>query len=418
MNNYDEKILTIKETEKQLLAYAKDKISENNSIFNDNIGKILNILQYDSTMVKKYEAIIDAQNLIKKLANEIKEATSVEEIVNIRKKLNYYINKIKNIIKDRGILTFEYEKYVNNAVNLRKGISEYIRYLKREDKIKEIELLSTKSDLTEEESIRFKKLIKNELSYGKRNLVKNTKPITENIVEEKPVIKKITRPGSRYIKDLQEIEEDTDATEEEKNDETEISGSRYIKGITGTIVKKDTKAVEKRIGTKYLNDVLAKGFKKNDDKETKPIEVKGIKPINRTVIREVKTYDSLYAFLDDKVSDFAERYKIVTPENYTKNMIKNIVIFTKNLPTIIKNKSKVKYMAGDYVLYRRRPELSGYLEYVRRDNALLNNIKKAFAGSSLKNKEEYYQQEHQKCINWIIQFFKDNDIECQYNGLV
>ena len=35
MNNYDEKILTIKETEKQLLSYAKSKISENNDIFNE-----------------------------------------------------------------------------------------------------------------------------------------------------------------------------------------------------------------------------------------------------------------------------------------------------------------------------------------------------------------------------------------------
>lgn len=407
MNNYDEKIIQIKETEKQLLEFAKNKISECNDNFNENVSDLIEVLDYDDKMVKKYEAVIASQKLIKDLADEIKDATNVEEIIIIRMKLNYYINKIKKELKDRDVCSTEINKYTEKANKLRKGISDYIRYLKREDKIEEIEFLNNKSDITEEESIRLKRLLKNEVSYGKRNIskyinsvVEKPKETKEEKITEKKVIKRY-----RYIKDYQEIEENNDNNDQDQNIIAR-PGSRYIRNYPGVITSssnKDKKVTHNGQETKYATKTINK--KKHDIEDDS----------NRGIIRATKTYDSLYDFLDEKVSAYAKQYKIVTPENYTKNVIKNITIYIKNLPVIIKNKSKVKRMAAEYVLFRHKPELSGYLEYVKRDNAILNSFKKAIEGSSLASKEEYLKEEHRKCIVWIIKFFKDNNIECNYN---
>ena len=140
MNNYDEKIKKIKETEKELLTSVKEEVEKNNNVLNLEIGNVINLLNYDSTLVKKYEAVVNAQKLIFGFARDINNSTSVDEIKEIRNKLNYYINKIKKEIKDRNLSEEVYNKYYENSSNLRKSIAKYVRYLKREDKISELNL--------------------------------------------------------------------------------------------------------------------------------------------------------------------------------------------------------------------------------------------------------------------------------------
>ena len=91
MTSYDEKIAKIKETHKYLIEKVKQEIEEKNHILNLNIGDLTSLLDYDSTMVKKYEAVVKAQELIDEFTTSIKNSTSVEEIKAIRNKLNYYI---------------------------------------------------------------------------------------------------------------------------------------------------------------------------------------------------------------------------------------------------------------------------------------------------------------------------------------
>ena len=135
MNSYDEKIAKIKETHKFLIEKVKQEIEEKNHVLNLNIGDLTSLLDYDSTMVKKYEAVVKAQELIDEFTTSIKNSNSVEEIKAIRNKLNYYINKIKKEIKDRGLSEEEFNKYYMNATNLRKDIAIYVRFLKRDENL-------------------------------------------------------------------------------------------------------------------------------------------------------------------------------------------------------------------------------------------------------------------------------------------
>ena len=344
MNNYDEKIVNIKETQKKLLQMVKEEIEENGKIFNINTKNIVDVLTHDDQMVKKYQAVIEAQKLIEEYTKEIINAKSIDEIIEIRKKLNSSINKVKKAMRDRGIDDIEYNNYVQDANNFRKKIAKNIRYLKREDKINEIEELNSNFDnLNEEELLRLKRLIKNEISYGKRNL--GIKSVDDNNKFSIPEIEKV------------------DSKEVKKNNDIDIPN------------------IEKRII--YFD-----------------------------------TFNSLYDYLDDRVDFFNGQYNITQPENYPGGIIKNIRIFTKNLPKLINNKRKVKYMVRDYNYYCRKPELLGYSQYISNNNSVLNNMKKIVRNNLLSNKESYYKEEHNRAINWIIDYCKENNLEIKYNKRV
>jgi len=364
MNNYDDKIIAIKNAQTELLKLVKNKIETESNTFNISTKSIIDVLNYDDKMVKKYEAVVEAQKLIEKYTNELKLATTVDEITEIRKKINSSINKIKKEMKNRGIDENEYNNYCQNANNLRKIIAANIRYLKRESKIKEIEELNSNiSDLSLEDKDKLKKLVKNELAYGKRNI-------------------------NKYI-----------ATEEDKLDEKDdvISDELSKKAF----INKD-KQEENKIDVKKA--VIGKDFLLN--------QINSFAQENNS--RRFKTYDSLHDFIGDQVEDFKLRYKVDSTLDYTNNPVKNLVIFAKNLPKIIGNKAKVRPMIFDYNIYFRKSELIGYSEYVRENSSILYNLKKAFGISSLNDKEYFYLNEHEKCINWIIEFCDKNNLAISY----
>jgi len=370
MNNYDDKIVTIKKTEKALLELVKDKIHENNQIFNNHITEIVDLLNYDSKMVKKYEAVVNAQEQIKELANQIKNANNVEEIVEIRKKLNYFINKVKKEMKQRGISEDIYNKYCENATNLRKSISEDVRYLKRENKINEIERLNDNiADLTEEDSKRLEKLIKNELSYGKRCISNYN-------------IEKI----DLSLNEKNELRENEDISEEVQKNST---------------LKEELDNFFSRSNKKIMDSNLTN-------------ESNGFSPRVKIKDFDKKAYSTVYDYLDEQVDVFNQRYKIVQPKKYTKNPIKNLKIYTKNIPILLYNKEKVRFMMRDYSYYHKKSELMGYSEYIKRNSSLLYNLKKSIKGNSLDDKREYYAQEHKKCIYWILDYCKNNDLVISY----
>lgn len=353
MNNYDEKITAIKENQKKLLIMVKSKIQEENEIFNLNTKNIVDVLSHDEKTIKKYEAVINAQKLIEEYTNEILNANSIEEIVEIRKKLNGCINKIKKEMRNRGIDDVEYNKYCEDANKLRKKISANIRFLKREEKIKEIELLNNNIDnLNEDELLRLKKLVKNEVNYGNRNL--NEDYFNKTIV-------------TRKKKKNQTIEEDTD--------------NEMIKTL---------KSLD--FGSVQNNSVIKEDF---------------------------ETFNNLHEFLDSKVESYNYRYNIEKMGLYTGGIIKNIIVFNKNLPKLINNKKKSKMMLRDFNYYVRKPELLGYGDYVYSHSSIINNFKRALTTNVvLKSKEVSYAKEHEKVINWIIDFCKSNNMEIKYDKTI
>ncbi len=401
MNKYDEKIKSIKETEKQLLQLVKTKIEEKDGAFTENIVSVVKILNYDSTMVKKNEAVLSAQKLIEELTNKIKNAKSVEEIIEIRKKLNYYINKIKKELKERNIDSSQYNKYVLNANNLRKGISEYIRYLKRENKINEIEYLNNKSELTEEEVNNLKRLVRNEVSYGKKNLAKYN-----NLADSKPKL-------------VQEENHETDfmiKLEEKKQENKYIAPSKHCSYIRGINDEKSPNMINNNAVGKYFIDSERNSYRGKDKKETSSNN-------NSINIQSngnfyYQTYENDHDFLSAKVDMFTEKYDVIILEGYTESKVKNIRIFARNLPTLLRNKGQIKYMIRDWAMFNdRKPELNGFAEYTRNENSIINSFKKALAGSKLVDQETFYTQEHEKCISWIMEFCKNNNLKLSYPTL-
>ena len=93
MNNYENKILEIKNTQKELLSSVKEAILSEENLLNLNIQDLIEMLNYDETTVKKYEATLKAQMLIEEFTNEIVKTNDIEEIKELRNRLNYYINK-------------------------------------------------------------------------------------------------------------------------------------------------------------------------------------------------------------------------------------------------------------------------------------------------------------------------------------
>ena len=362
MNNYDEKIKKIKETEKELLTSVKEEIEKNNNVLNLEIGNVINLLNYDSTLVKKYEAVVNAQKLIFGFARDINNSTSVDEIKEIRNKLNYYINKIKKEIKDRNLSEEVYNKYYENSSNLRKSIAKYVRYLKREDKISEIESLNNNIDkLNEEELLRLKNLIKNEINYGKKN---NVKEEVVNIFGFKPV-KKI------------DLEED-------------LRTSKVLKEI----------------------------------RERKPVVPSGDNVLNPLTIKvdnvksNLDSYGSLDEFLDSEVKNFDNRYKLVKTEKYTKSVIKNIPILIKNVPKLIYNKKKIRWMKSDFNLYFGGVALEAYSKYQKKKNSVINNIKYTLLNGVLKRKEEEIKEEHDVCVEAIKKYCHDRHLHIRYTKTI
>ena len=355
MNNYDDKIEMIKENQKKLLILARNNISENGIKFNSFTKSIVDVLNYDTKVVKKYEAVLEAQSLIQKYTDEIKNSKSIEEIVEIRKELNKCINKIKKEMKNRGIDDYEFNQYTEESTKLRKSIAQKIRFIKRDEKINEIEELSNNYDNLDKEGLeRLKKLVKNELAYSKRNL------------------------GNNIIFNLDEKKEE------------KLSFDEMIKEFSSTF-NRESKPIEK------MNELVLPEL-----------------PVTKAA-SDFKTYDSLEDYLGEKVDFFRSQYCIENTEEYNGGVIKNITVFTKNLPKLISNKKRSKHMIRDYEVFCRRPELLGYSNYVEKNNSIVNNFKKAMKKSVLKEKEGQYQDEHGKCVEWIIKFCNINGKEIKYN---
>ena len=336
MNEYDEKILNIKKNHRMLLGLVKEKLEEEGNIFSFNTKNIVDVLTHDKNVVDKYEAVISAQKLIEKYQNDIKNAKSTDEIKEIRKNLNSCINKVKKAMKNRGIDDVEFNNYCEQVNKYRKRIAENIRFIKRKEKINEIEtLLSNFKNLNEEELIKLKKLVKNELAYGKRNINK--------------------------YGDISNLE--ISSNEEISSDNTQ----NHSKSL-----------------------------------------------INPELTMDFATYDDLQSFLDSQIDTYEKRYSIMKSDEYTGGLIKNISIFSKNLPKLINNKQRAKCMLRDYYLFCRKSELLGYGDYVHNNNSILHNIKMVLKNSILKNKENMLEDEHSKAIDWIINFCDNNDMSINY----
>ena len=205
MNKDGLRIEKIKSDHAELLKKVRESIITNHENLKGNIEEVVTVLDFDEKSIKKQEATIKAQELVTTLTKEILDAKTKEEIIEIRKRLNYYINKIKTEIKRRELDESYLNAYQEKVTYLRKDIAKYIRFLKREENISEIDhLYSNYDNLNKEEMTDLKKALKREINYNRRNLA-------EPKIEDKKLVPEATIDIStkESLSDSFEVEENT-----------------------------------------------------------------------------------------------------------------------------------------------------------------------------------------------------------------
>lgn len=172
MTNQD-RIKKIKNDNKELLGKSKEELNNNSEEFQSIVTKVTDEIKAHTDNAKKIKTYSKVNELILSLSNEINNCDDVEKIMKLRNRLNYYINKVRKELEKREFVTLNICKYRDASTEYRKSIAKNIRYLKRINNIDEIERLNSNFDnLSEEELLSLKKIIKKEQDYNSRNLKK------------------------------------------------------------------------------------------------------------------------------------------------------------------------------------------------------------------------------------------------------
>ncbi len=166
MKNKEEKLRIIKRERIELLKAIRERLVNGSSDLDLNINNVFEVLKKDEISIKKLESLTKAQKIIEGLTKEILTCNNPEEISNIRRKINYYINKIKKELISRGVSEEVIVEYMSKVKFLRRNISLLIRTLKRKEKIKEIQYLL----VSKEDKPRLTKLIRYENRFNNKYL--------------------------------------------------------------------------------------------------------------------------------------------------------------------------------------------------------------------------------------------------------
>lgn len=337
MTNQSERINKIREQRKQLLSSVRDSIIFSNNSVSRSFSDVEWILSLYEKNSKKCEAIIKAQDFIQQLTIEIAECNDANKAIEIRKKLNYYIRKIKTELKNRGINDDFVQKYSDNVDNLRKNIAKYIRYLKRESNITEIEKLNNDVDnLSSEDREKLRKLLRNEVRYTANNMKAN------NLIPKKK--EKVGMPSNKAL---------------------------------DNIFLDENLPKRKEISEMYLED--------------KPVRRSNIADLSlEGVSSDLEFRDMSRKSLEDGIGLYDMKYHVYDLHEFEGSFSKRMAALLKNIPIYFKNKSRIKNMKQEVNMYYGGDDLIQYISYIEKINSIKYGLKKLFMGSKLYSKEAYY----------------------------
>ena len=429
MNNYDKKIEKIKERQKQLLEIVRYYVYIDSKSFRKYAKEVIEELDYNDKMGKKYMAVVNAQKSVKKYAKQIVEAKDADEVKEIRKKLNKSINLIKEEMKKRNISEDTYNQYCERAKYFRKRIAEDVRYLKRKEKIKEIKKLNKHiDDLSKDDLKRLRKLVKNELEYGKRNLAKygelvdcdsdltgidygkidpEDADIDYYVLQEEDLVED---EKDDVVEVIEEVKEEKKSKDKKKDKKHKKEKSKKDKDKKEKKEKKKDKEIDKK-------ETVDKKEKKEENKKENTVTLN--KNVLGTLVRQDDSlphfeYRSVEDYLEDQVEDFTREYHIDRIDEYTGNIFKNLKIFRNNFSKMLSNKEKSKRMIFDSKLMYKNPELRGYGDYVSKRNSIMHNIKEAMTTNVFRKKESLFDEEMDNSIKHIVNYCKNNNMEISY----
>ena len=353
--NYNEKIEKINTDRLIMLKKVKELIVKDNDCMSDNIESTISFLIVDEQNVNEYKAILKAKNLILDLIIEITMATSIEDVIKLRNKINYQISKIKKELSKRNINQALFEQFYSKITELRKNISMYLRFLKRESILIEIkELYDRIDDLSDEDRARLKKILSNELKYNKN------------------VLQAMDSNSEKILKKNTLVANDTD----------------------------DSKEVKPAMPTKNKDE---------DDEDSVDLLIEEIYNIISSEPSKFEKEQSDDSYLKKRIEYYLSQYNFHQLCGYNRHFLINFINFLKNIPKYIRNKNIIKAAQRDYNTFYSGEDLAGFIDYSKKRNSVMVALKAIFKSSRLSQREIECLYDHNKCMEWIMEFYNYND---------
>lgn len=387
MNNIKEKIIKVNKEHLELLSLAKEELTQDNNDTYNFSKEVLNTIKYDEKNIKKYEATVKAQNLIQNLTEQILNSNSPEEIVLLRKKINYNINKIKAELARRNVPQEVIDNYNKEVSSIRKSIAVYIRFLKREENINEINRLSINIDnLNKEELTNLKKCLQKEKRYNTRYL-NEYKKIKENSNTEEISVKEEEKNTNQ--------EDELFKNEEEKEI---IFEDKDVEVIPADIIPSEEVVTCTDLAIPFYGLIPKE---KQNSKTIKPnITDYLIKEVNNDV-----SYEETSKYFNDALNQFSTRFDIVETLDYSKkNVPKNALNLLRNIPRYLHNKKVIEEMKRESFMYYSGYDFISFIECMKERNSISNALKYIFKDSSLTLKEKEFLTNHENCLKWMHDF--------------
>ena len=371
MNNLNDRINKVKSERKDMLENTKNLILDNMVSYRLHIKEIEKILDTDEKCVKKVESLTKIQDIIEKLSQEILTINDKEQVAKLRKKLNYYINKVKCELQNRNIDEKFIKEYTLKTEEYRKSVSKYLRYEKRNNKMLKIENYQNNLEqLNKDDLMELRKLLKSENDYNRKNV----------IVHDNPIISK--------------------------------SGSR--KALSIDIKKKNNG--DRRVGIDTLPNLKNK---RNEEalkrSNLSSLNVSKNKNVSITFKDEKKISD-IDEYILFKMGLYKKRYGIMETISYDGNMLIKINAFIKNIKIYRHNKKKVNYMLTELPYYKGNDFIS-FIEYIKENNSFKMGLRKLLGKSSIYLNNESSLLNHQKYVEWIKNYCRINNLQLDYSDL-
>lgn len=406
----DTRINDIKSGREDLLKQVRENLLSSCSNYAEYLDTITGALASSEESKKKYDVYTKAKDMITSLAQDVINAKTYEEMIALRNRINYYINKIKNEIKNRNIDATTLGEYQSKAKNIRDELTRTVRIFRRSANIDEIDSLYSKLDsLNEDELKKLKGLLQRERRFN-----------TNFFKERKRTTKK---------------EEEKEELPSESIDEERFTGGKLSAALKA--------AIDETLRTAYGEEVLPNfGLNSTEHGEESPsssspnLEIAnptgGGSPMDPEVAAlaaelerglEEKQEGTKYEFVKVAATDFdtvsgpiamktnaiIDRYKLKKTKDYSGKRIKDIGLLLVNIPHIIHNNKASKRMNFDYCTYGSDPYLAGIMEYQSRRCSVKGALKSIFSKSHLQSKGLEYLQKGEDIYRWIYEFLKSND---------
>ena len=401
--NYEEKISKINEERKIMLSMLKDRLTVGRDYLSLDINSVMQALNYDETNTEKYKAILKAKQLILDLTEQIINAKTAEDIISLRSKLNYYINKVKKEMQRRNIGSTLFAQLDDSVSNLRKDIATYLCYIKREKNIAEITNLTENIDaLSAEERDKLKRLLKNERQYNNRNM----KAKTENDLKDSENV----TSNEETKKDITNTQISDDETLILKGETLNIDD--YIELVQDPITR-----VWQPLSADYLTGLvqnkkslvpqlcLPASISKQDDNPFIWSETAHSKE-DRLALTEMQKRSGQITFAS-QISFLQGHYYFAELEHYTGAFFGNIRSFFRNIPKVIDNKRTIKTLKSDYELFYHTNALKAYIDYSKKRYSINTALQMIFKSSALSKREAECLMNHNQCLDWINEFYYD-----------